>query len=180
MQKLLLDQEEIFIKRIRQRPTSLTNNLFECFPKSKNIEVGHLPRLPCIFHFFQVCKGLRRMVQPRRIFVSPSMHGRRGFCSWENLPRGRFSQEQKYRGRPSSISSKSAKDYAKTSPATPAYGPTWSVRRSCRTRLRVVVCRLSIHQEKYVQKYLNECSSSLSSSAASKSMSLTSHEWQRR
>ena len=37
---------------------------------------------------------------------------------------GRFSQERKYRGRPSSISSKSAKDYAKTSPATPAYAPT--------------------------------------------------------
>ena len=95
----------------------------EGFPKSKNIEVGHLPRLPCIFHFFQVCKGLRRMVQPRRIFVSPSMHGRRGFCSWENLPRGRFSQEQKYRGRPSSTSSMHL-PFLPSLQRTTAYGPT--------------------------------------------------------
>ena len=39
--------------------------------------------------------------------------------------------------------------------------PGWTIRRSRRTRLCEVLCRVLIvliHQEKYIQKYLNKCS----------------------
>ena len=87
-QKILLDQEEIFFELICQRPTSVTNNIVESFPKSKNVQVGHPPRLPCV-------EGLTRI------------------------------------------------------------RPGWTIRRSCRTRLCVLLCRVLIvliHQEKYIQK----------------------------
>ena len=89
MQKLLSDRQEIFFERICQRPTSITNNLIECLPKSKNVKVLHLPVLPFIEHVFCRC---------------------------------------------------------------------WSVGGCGRTRPCEVLCRLLIHQEKYIQEYLNECS----------------------
>ena len=91
MQKLLSDRQEIFFGRICQRPTSITNNLIECLPKSENVKVLHLPVLPFIEHFKTICK-----------------------C--------------------------------------------WSIGGCGRTRLCEVLCRLLIHQEKYIQEYLNECS----------------------
>ena len=93
-QKLLVDHQKICFERIGQGRTSVKSNLMEGFPKSKNVQVGHLPCLPCI-------EGLKEIRGSR------------------------------------------------------------SIRRSRRTRLCVVLCRLLIvliHQEKYIQKYLNECS----------------------
>ena len=40
--------------RICQCPTFLTTNLLECFAKSENIEVRHLPLLPCIKRLKQI------------------------------------------------------------------------------------------------------------------------------
>ena len=154
MQKPLLDCPEFVSEWISQGRTSVTNNLLECFPKRKNVQVNHFPRLPCIEHLRNICGG-------------------------------------------------------------------GSMSRSCRTRLCIVLCRLLIQKEKYIQEYLSECSclsrlfafrmlsypfwicfvftkftklesqdwswtnsaDSLSSSAASKSISLFSHEllwtWQK-
>ena len=92
MQEPLLDRTEILFKWIGQCRTSfLANNLLECFPKSKNVQVGHSPRLPCIEHLRKICRSR-------------------------------------------------------------------SISRSCRTRLCIVLCRLLIQKEKYIQEYLNECS----------------------
>ena len=55
MQKLLSDRQEIFFERICQRPTSITNNLIECLPKSENVKVLHLPVIPFIEHVFCRC-----------------------------------------------------------------------------------------------------------------------------
>ena len=93
-QKLITDSQKVFFERIRQGRTSLGNNLLEGLPKSENIQLCHLPCLPCI-------EGLQEI------------------------------------------------------------GGSWSVRRSRRTRLCVVLCRLLIvliNQETYIQKYFNECS----------------------
>ena len=57
MQKPLLDCPEFVSEWISQGRTSVTNNLLECLPKRKNVQVSHFPRLPCIEHLRNICGG---------------------------------------------------------------------------------------------------------------------------
>ena len=91
MQKLLLDQEEIFFKRIRQRPTSLTNNLLECFPNTENIEVGHLPFLPSL--------------QRTTAYGPTSTDFCESFNAWKTWKMADLDIFARYPGQPSSMSS---------------------------------------------------------------------------
>ena len=70
-QKLLFDDPaKICLEWIGQCPTSfLANNLLECFPKSKDVQVSHRPRFPCIKHIKRISRRISQRCRTRRCKV---------------------------------------------------------------------------------------------------------------